>query len=114
VVGSTIIATRDPNLLLEICSIEDLDDFICLELDRMITLDFEILATNCGVKWSESPPIVDNPNAGMAIFKIDETGLAYLLKHCVDQASEHQDDLDRLADFVRLYGLSNLYEVATF
>ena len=68
--GSTLLTTQNPSLLLEIEDINNLDNFVCLELDRMITLDLEILTNLGGVKWAESQPIVYRPDDGLAIFKI--------------------------------------------
>jgi hypothetical protein len=112
--GSTIIIVRDPQQLLAIESADDLDCFIKLELERMITLDFEILANSGHVKWSASEPIVYNPDAGMAIFKIEKSGLVYLLQYPIDEQTEHREDLSKLVDFVRMYGIDCIYEFATF
>ena len=48
--GSTFIAENDPSRVAEITSLEDLDGFVTLELDAMITLDFETLASEGGVR----------------------------------------------------------------
>jgi hypothetical protein len=112
--GSTILMTKEPQQLVAIDSVDSLDDFVCLELTRMITIDFEILASSGGVRWAESPPILYLPDDGMAIFKINESGLSYILKLAVDRTSEHRVDLTALAMFADLHGATDLYEVATF
>jgi hypothetical protein len=66
--GSTFIAENDPSRVAEITSLEDLDGFVTLELDAMITLDFETLASEGGVRWAESEPIHFDEEGGMALF----------------------------------------------
>ena len=112
--GSTILTTQQPNLLLEISEVDDLNNFTHIELDRMITLDLEIITERGGVKWSGSQPIVYDPDAGMAIFKIERSGLIYLLEYPIDERAEHREDLSKLINFVRMYGIDCIYEFATF
>jgi hypothetical protein len=76
--GSTFIAENDPSRLAEITSVEDLGGFVTLELEVMITLDFEMLAGEGGVRWAESEPIHFDEEGGMALFKVNETGLLYV------------------------------------
>jgi hypothetical protein len=114
VAGSIIIATSDPQTLSSIGSVEDLEGFVYLELDRLITLDLEILAGSGGYRWASSEPIVYDPDGGMAIFKIDDRGLDYILKYADDENSLDREDLQKLAKFVQINGNSNIYELATF
>jgi hypothetical protein len=114
VTGSTILTAQNPNLLLEISEVDDLNNFSCIELDRMMTLDLEILADRGGVKWSGAKPIVYDSDAGMAIFKIERSGLIYLLEYPIDEQTEHREDLSKLVDFVRMHGIDRIYEFATF
>lgn len=106
--GSTLLTTQNPGLLLEIGS------FDCLELDRMVTLDLEILANLGGVKWAKSQPIVYGPDDGLAIFKIARSGLTYLLRYPIGKHTEHREDLSKILEFVQMYGIDYIYEMATF
>ncbi len=112
--GSTILTTQNPSSLLEIADLDDLGNFICLELDRMITLDLEIFANLGDVSWAESQPIVYRPDDGLAIFKIARSGLVYLLQYPIEEHTEHRDDLSKLVEFVRMHGIDCIYELATF
>ena len=113
-IGSTIIAETNPSRLGSITSVNDLDDFSCLELATMTTLDFETIVREAGVQWAEGEPIHYDPDGGMAIFKVNEQGLSYVLG-CGSKLDEAQQaDLRKLADFVRANGSSNIYELATF
>ncbi|PSB48132.1 hypothetical protein [Chamaesiphon polymorphus] len=112
--GSIIIAAADPQALSSIASIEDLESFVYVELDRLVTLDLEILAGSGDCKWASSEPIVYDPDGGMAIFKIDDRGLAYIIKCSADENSLDREDLQKLAKFVQINGNSNIYELATF
>jgi len=113
-VGSTIIAEKNPARLADIASVDDLADFICLELDTMATLDFQTIVVDGGVKWAQGKPIQYDPDSGMAIFKIDEKGLSYVLGRAAELDTAKQADLRKLAEFVRAHGSSHLYEFATF
>jgi hypothetical protein len=113
-IGSTIIAEKNAARLAEITSVDDLADFTCLELDAMTTLDFETIVVEVKVKWAAGKPIQYDPDGGMAIFKIDEKGLSYVLQRSSELDEAKQADLRKLADFVRAHGSSHLYEFATF
>lgn len=113
-IGSTIIAEKTPSRLAEITSVDDLDNFTCLNLDTMITLDFQQIVASAGVQWAEGEPLQDDPDSGMAIFKVNEKGLAYVLAHTSELDAVHQADVRKLAKFVKTHGSSNIYELATF
>jgi hypothetical protein len=114
VIGSTIIAEKDPSRLAKITSIDDLEHFVCIELDTMATLDFQTIVVDGGVKWAQDKPIQYDPESGVAIFKIDEMGLAYVLERAKELDKAMQADLCKLAFFVSVHGGSSLYEFATF
>jgi hypothetical protein len=113
-VGSTIIAEKDPSRLAAITSVDDLDDFTCLELDTITTLDFQTIVVDGGVRWAEGKPVQHDPDSGMAIFKLDEKGLAYVLGRASELDEAKQADLAKLADFVRAHGSSRMYEFTSF
>jgi hypothetical protein len=109
-----IISEKDAARLAEITSPEDVDELTWLGLDTMTTLDFETLVVDGKVKWAAGDPVVYDPASGMAIFKIDEKGLRYVLNRASGLDEAKQADLRKLADFVRAHGSSDLYELATF
>src|SRR4051812_42541043 len=113
-IGSTIIAEKDASRLAEINSVHELEDFVCLELETMATLDFETIVAEGGFKWAQGEPIQFDPDGGMAIFKIDEKGLSYVLERLGEFDKAKQAELQKLADFVRAHGKAHLYEFASF
>jgi len=113
-VGSTIIAEKNTSRLAKVTSVDDLSEFTCLELDTMTTLEFQTIVVEGGVKWAQGKPIRYDPDSGMAIFKIDEKGLAYVLGRAAELDETKEADLRKLADFTRAHGSSQLYEFATF
>jgi hypothetical protein len=113
-VGSTIIAESDPSRLARIQSIDDLDNFVCLNLDVMGTIDFAGLLADSGFSWSEGDPIQFDPDGGMAIFKLNADGLTFALTQASKLDQMQQIDLRQLAEFLRLHGSSDIYELATF
>jgi hypothetical protein len=112
-IGTTIISERDRERLATISSIDDLDNFNCLYLDVMITIDFEMLLNDSGKKWVDGNPIVYDPD-GLAIFKIDRSGLDDVVQRVNNVSGNQKSDLHKLADFVRENASSDFYEVATF
>jgi hypothetical protein len=112
--GSTFIAENDSSRLTEITSAEDLSGFATLELDAMITLDFEMLANEAGVRWAESEPVHFDEEGGRALFKVNETGLLYVLGRATKLTEVQKSDLSKLAAFVRAHGSSHIYELAVF
>jgi hypothetical protein len=112
-IGTTIIAETDRDRLVNISSMDDLDDLNCLYLDVLITLDFEMMLSDTAKKWTEGQPIYYDPD-GLAIFKIDSASLAAVLKISKNLDDAQRSDLQKLADFVRDNPQSDFYEVATF
>jgi hypothetical protein len=112
--GSTIIAEKDPSRLARITSVEDLDDLSHVDLDAMTTIDFESLATAGNVAWAEGDPIQFDEDGGIALFKVSEAGLSYLLSHAASVPEEYQQDVRTLAEFVAKNGTAHIYELATF
>lgn len=112
--GSTIIAEKDESRLAAIASVEDLDGFIHVDLDAMTTVDLASFATAAKVRWAEGEPVKFDQEGGLAIFKISEAGIGYLISHISDVPEEYRDDARRLAAFVEKNGKSHIYELATF
>jgi hypothetical protein len=112
--GSTFFAATDPARVARIATLDDIDDFPHVHMDRMLTLDFEVLASAAGLEWSEKTPVLFDEEDGWAVFKINESGLRYIISHTADAGDEHADDLRKLAEFVRSNGDSSIYESSTF
>ena len=60
-----------------IATLDDIDDFPHVYMDRMLTLDFEVLASAARVEWSEKTPVLFDEEGGWAVFKINESGLRW-------------------------------------
>ena len=112
--GSTIIVEKDPSRLKTISDVEDLTDFVCLELDTLATIDFETIIGNSDKKWTDGTPILFDEDAGMALFNINEEGLLHVLSQGSKLNKEQAQDHDKLAEFVRTHGSSDIYEFTTF
>jgi hypothetical protein len=113
--GTTIIAETSLDRLQAIAGVDDLVQFTCLELDCLVSLDFELILVNSGCRWAaDHDPVMYDPEAGLALFKIDEAGLAAVLQLGPTLSADQAADIEKLAAFVRLHGRANLYEYATF
>lgn len=109
-----MIAEVDRSKLSAIESPDDLDAFPQVALDRMSGADFAEVLTVAGVEWTDGQPIHFNEAEGSALFKVSEAGLKYALDNRTAFPEESQADLRKLAAFVTKYGLSSIYEYATF
>ena len=113
-IGSTIIAEKNSSRLTQIKRVDDLVDFVFLNLETLNTLDFQTIVIAGGKKWAEGDPIKFDSVVGMAIFKISPDGLAYVLGHISHLDEAKQADLRKFDEFVRVNGNLGLYEFATF
>jgi hypothetical protein len=109
-----MIAEKDRARLAAITSMDEIDNFIHVDLDAMTTIDFESFEMPANIRWSEGEPVVYDEEGGLAIVKVSEAGLAYLLEHAAEVPDEHQDDVRTLAEFVAKNGGAHIYELATF
>jgi hypothetical protein len=115
VIGSTFIHTLDASVLIGIAGdIEAIERASHVEMDELITLDFESVCSSVELNWSASEPIAFDEGAGFAIFKIESTGLQYVLNHKDKFLPEQLSDIEMLDKFVTKYGFDNIYEFATF
>jgi len=113
--GSTIIFESDASRLLRLSKdIDELDDFVHVELDLMLTLDFESMCIGPGLSWVAGSPVVLDEQAGLAIFPVSEPALSHVLSQAGEVDEDLAPDLERLSAFVARYGSRNLYEMTTF
>jgi hypothetical protein len=112
--GSTFIAEPNPSKLKSITSAEDLDSFTHVDLNRMTTIDFAEALAPKGLKWAEGKPVLYHEQDGVALFKITDAALAYVIAHVADFPADHRADLQKLTVFLKQNGTSHIYELATF
>jgi hypothetical protein len=112
--GSMIIATNDVQALAEAAKkgIDDLCSFTHLDLEYLMTIDFESAMQN--KKWADSKPVYFNEADGIAVMKINSEALDDLIARKPFHEEFELEDLERLEEFVQFNGTDNLYEVATF
>ena len=110
--GTTFFAATDPARVARIATLDDIDEFPHVYMERMA--DFAVLAYAAGFQWSEQTPVLFDEEGGWAVFKVNEAGLHYVINHIDCAGPEHVDDLRNLAEFVRNNAGSDIYESATF
>lgn len=116
-IGSTFIHCAEPEALHTLGSvgIDAIDTFVRVEMDVMLTLDFEMLCRPNAVKWGASQPVIFDEAAGLAVFQVQKEALQFVVNHPLDGLHlEHQADLRRLQAFISEHGDDSIYELATF
>lgn len=108
---SKFIAETEPTRLAKITCLDDLREFFRVELDTLTTVDFESIVGDEGIEWTEGEPIRFDPETGLAIHKVSEEGLAYVLQRAPALDDTMQRDLQRLASFVQKSEASTIFEV---
>ncbi|MBL3655909.1 hypothetical protein [Fulvivirga sediminis] len=116
-VGSTIIKVDDASAVSDM-TFDDIMESALLpkvELDVLLTLDFEIMASDVEERWSGGQPLLFDADGGFVILPIKETGLKAIISNKDEEMeAERRDDLEKLAEFVSNHGFKNLYEASTF
>jgi hypothetical protein len=96
-IGSSFIHTLDSSVLISIAEdVEVIEKVNHVEMDGLITLDFESICSSVGMQWSASEPVAFDEGAGFAIFKIEhepDLSATVLRSHC---------------QFLRVEGTANL------
>ena len=114
-IGSTFIHTRDPFRLKKIADdIDALDEFDHVNLDELITLDFEEICSSLGTRWSSGQPVVFDEKAGLAIFQVNAEALQKVIGAKNALPPDKVSDLERLEKLVSEHGYIHIYEMATF
>jgi hypothetical protein len=111
--GATFIHELERDRLAKI-SVNDLDDFLLVQMDVLATLDFQLMASEAGLTWSEGEPVFYDPEDGLAIFKVSSEGIRFALGRADDLDEDQRADLSRLKNFTERYGTETIYEFATF
>lgn len=111
--GSIFVHAPDPSSLVE-RGLDAVDSYPRCELDVLLTLDFNVMATAIGVAWSRGEPIVYEDAEGLAIFEVDPEALEKVLAAGGVAEEVQQADLERLRSFVAAHGARDVYEVTTF
>ena|ERR1043165_4203946 len=111
--GSIFISETNPQRLENLNGLDALTEFTYVALDSLITLDFQTIAVDGGQIWAEGDPIRFDADHGFAVFRVNPAGLGFVLQRH-NLVKGKQIDLRKLAEFVRVNGVDNIYELATF
>jgi hypothetical protein len=117
VLGSTFICEQQPQQLQRIVAdSEAINDFAYIELDRLLTLDFEICLQGIGLQWHVGEPVVlaQDETGGMVIVKVLPEALEYVFAHKDKFALDMLDDLNVLETFVRGNDIYAIYEFSNY
>ena len=112
--GSTLIHEPDESRLRDLTSIDDIADLCTLELNALVTIDFQQLVDATSASWAGGDPVFFDEEGGAAIFKVDPAGLRVVLSATPKFGSVQMADLQSIRDFVAEHGSNSIYEFATF
>lgn len=114
-IGSTFIHAVDGSSLAVLAEdLDRLDEFDRVELDSMITLDFEEICSATGVEWAVGEPLIFDEEGGLAVFHVSPRALQQVLCAVEDSPAEHRTDLEALRSLLARVGVYNIYELTTF
>lgn len=111
-IGSTLIKEIDIEKLKGFDP-ESAGDFLTIELETLLTLDFETKVSEAGLKWSACQPVFFDEERACVLFALTTTGLEFIASdNC--QLEEHQkQDKALIRKFIQENGSDNIYEFAT-
>lgn len=112
--GSIFVVAEHTDELLDLAQdMDKLDDFDHVEMDYLLTLDFEAICAPARIRWSDDTPIAFDEVLGLAIARVTPEGLEAVLAPGAF-AAEHDRDVGALRAFVEKHQSKRIYEVSTF
>ena len=111
--GSIFISTLDTALFSEF-DIDSLDTLEHVQMERLLTLDFDMACTAKGVNWVAGEPAVLNESEGFVIFPVSKEALEFVIANPSSIENAHHDDQMALASFIKSNGAANIFELASF
>src|SRR5687767_10769365 len=78
-IGNTFIHEPDRDRLATIGDVDDLDGLTTVELDTLMSIDFELMTSEAGLHWSEGEPVLYDLEGGLAVFKVSPEGMKLVL-----------------------------------
>jgi hypothetical protein len=113
--GSTFIYAPDPSRLALIAEdLDALDDFDHVNLDALLSLDFELILLPSGAKWSAKEPEVFDEARGVAIARVNPEALRHVIANKRALSEEQASDVELLEAFAAKHGFDHMYELSTF
>jgi hypothetical protein len=110
--GSTIIYEPDCIKLMALEEIDNIEDIISIDLDRLSIADLYPLLPDKGVRLLDEEPVIYDPENGMTLLEINPKGLQYILKLAADGAfAEYAADFKKLARLTKHHGFEDMYEM---
>lgn len=112
--GSTFLYEDEPSRLRALVRPDALDDLDFVQLEVMSTLDFEAILGAEDLDWHEGPAILLDERRGVAVFKVSEAALLYVLAHKQGLDVHQRHDISELSRFVVDRDAKRIYEYTTF
>jgi hypothetical protein len=115
-IGDTFIYAPDVTKIQALQSegMDALDNFEYVDMEVMLTLDFETLCGPENVEWSAGDPVIFDEEAGLCVLRVSELGLQFVLGGAFQLDSDQAADVAALRQFVAKHGHAAIYEVSTF
>jgi len=112
-IGSTLIYEPNPSRLAHI-DMDNLEQFSIIELESLITLDFEVICQKGDVRWTAGEPLLFDEESGMVVLPVSEPGIKFVCNHSAELDETQKSDQAKIKAFIEEHGANNIYELATF
>jgi len=112
--GSTLIHEPVEARLRSFQSIDELDEFVALDLTVLSTIDFQMMLEPSGISWVGDEPVFLDEEGGAAIFKVAPASIKKIISIKTPLDAAQAADLEKIRAFVVEHGPEHIYELATF
>jgi hypothetical protein len=114
-IGSTFIFEPNRKKLAKLRGhVDRVGQFVHVDLDRMLSIDFAELMGPFNLRWSEAEPIIWDEDGGLVVVGVREEALRALLTVDPDSELELAGDLRKLSAFLTKHGTHHIFELSTF
>lgn len=110
--GSTIIYEPDCIKLAGLSDVDNIEDVISIDLEKLSLADLYPLLPDKRVRLLEADPVIDDPENGIMMLEINPRGLEYIVKQAAGGAfAEYSADFKKLARLTKYNGFEDCYEM---
>ena len=115
--GATFIHEIDPSKLSVIAEdINAVDDFDVVDLEELLTLDFEVALNGTDIGWHAEKPVVlvGDQTGGLVVVRVNPEAIRFVLAHPERFETQSPEDMAALEEFIGSRGDAAIYELATW
>lgn len=110
--GSTIIYEPDCIKLMALEAVDNIEDIISIDLDRLSLAKLSPLLPDRSIRLLDEEPVIYDPENEMTLSEINPKGLEYILKLSAEGVfAEYAADFKKLARLTKHHGFEDMYEM---